>query len=517
MKLMRLLFASLIVTWVSACTVTTDAVPAAATRQVERSTATPTMPSATIAEPTIEPTTMPKPTQTAEPTAVPKDIDLNTNVDDAEPNVFELLTSVESIDLKIEVADGLVVYQPGPVSYRSAQTWVTKPDLGEAPVPIPVCGELAEEPRCPPEVHWSPVGTHFFYETAYDQPYQLIISDLAGQQQAYTLSRHPYRTPVWSPDGQKLMLLVGIDVAWGDFVSAGVSDLEYGFWDEVWQIEMDSSGRWQPPQRLTHLQTPGIGCGSGPRSLSDSLYDRHDGTGNGFYAAKGMIWTSDDVLIYHHGCEGIMSQGYGRFDTQTLQQLAPFPGRLHSMAYHAGGNRWYAVTGESRPFDDVKMIPKRLVTGVPTDAAYEYLDTAVPVDMVFVGAYSGRIYYTSRRELDFKNIESQIGSGSSVAPFFNFYHTQLWSMEADGSNENLMWEGDYHSFSRITEMPDGSLLFVLIENDEPLYEAIVAGEPEEKWVDYYPHAHIMRLAPENKEPEIWLEDASGLFTWFPQE
>lgn len=517
MKLIRLLFVSLIVTWTSACTTAADVVPVAATRQIETSTAAPTMPPPIIVEPTIEPTATPKPTQTAEPTSVPMDIDLNMDVDNAEPNVFELLTSVEPIDLSIDATAGLIAYQPGPVAYRSAQTWVTKPDLNAAPVPIPVCGGLAEEPRCPTEVHWSPIGTHFFYETSYDEPYQLIISDLAGQQQGYTLSDRPYRTPVWSPDGQKLILLVGIDVAWGDFVSDGVSDLEYGFLQEVWQIEMDSSGRWQPPQMLAHLETPGIGCGGGPRSLSNSLYDRHDGTGDGFYAAKGMIWTSDAVLIYHHACDGIMSQGYGRFDTQTLQKLAPFPGRLHSMAYHSEGNRWYAVTGESRPFDDVEMIPNRLVTGIPTDATYEYMDTAVPVDMVFVGAYSGRIYYTSREELDFKNIEDQIGSGGSVAPFFNFYHTQLWTMEADGSNERLLWEGEYHSFSRITEMPDGSLLFVLIENDEPLYEAIVAGVPEEEWVDYYPHAHIMRLTPENKEPEIWLEDAYGLFAWFPQE
>ena len=188
---------------------------------------------------------------------------------------------------------------------------------------------------------------------------------------------------------------------------------------------------------------------------------------------------------------------------------------MHSLVLDATGRRWFAVTGNSRYGGDI-FPENQLVNGVSEETSYEMIDTAVPVELVFVGQFSGRLYYTSRVETDAKYL-ADLEKSRLVASYFNFYHTQLWTIQPDGSDERLLWESDDHAFVRVTETPDGDIFFLLIENDDALYEAIVAGVPEDALPDYFPHVNLMRLSPGAAAPEILLADIRDLKIWFPQD
>lgn len=422
-----------------------------------------------------------------------------------EPIIFEKLLAVDPLILNLDLTTGLIAYQ------QDRQLWLNNGDLSTMPVQVTVCGESEKFISCLPQLHWSPDGTHFYYQTAVSEQYNLIISDLQGQQQGFSISKAPYRHPVWSPDGQQLVLFIGTVRPWGDHINGDISANEYGYINEVWQLKMDASGIWSVPQKLTDLETPGIGCGGGGRSYSDYLYENQEGTTIGFNAAQRMVWTNDDVIIYHLACDGIHSQGYGRYAVQANQKLEPYPGHLHGLALDPAGSRWYAITGYES--DDIGLPENQLVTGTATDISYEWIETAVPVEMVFVGPVSGRVYYTARELIEQKDLVGQV---DYMEPYFNFYHTQLWTIQPDGSDERLLWESDDHSYSRITETSDGDVLFVLIENDVDLYEAMLAGISKEEREPYLPHTHIMRLSANSTEPEIWIEDARDLAVWHLQ-
>ena len=167
------------------------------------------------------------------------------------------------------------------------------------------------------------------------------------------------------------------------------------------------------------------------------------------------------------------------------------------------------MTGKE--YDDDESVAHQLVIGRVDGVAYEVVETpalsaaevSVPVDMVFVGQVSGRIYYTSRVQTDSKDLTGDVPINWQSPPYFHFYHTQLWTIQPDGSDARLLWESsDDHSYSRITETPEGDLLFVLIENDVARYEAMIGGVPEEEWREHFPHTHIMRLSQNASELEI---------------
>jgi hypothetical protein len=405
----------------------------------------------------------------------------------------------------MDPAAGLIAYQ------QDRQLWLNKADLSGIPVKIAECVEHDKVICLLPRIHWSPDGSHFFYQTTEDGDHQLIISDLQGQQQGFRVSSRPSRDPVWSPDGNKIILFVKTHRPWGDHNNRDISALDFGFIDEVWQLQMEASGRWQAPQKLSDLETPGIGCGGGGASVSDTLYDTQGGFALGFQAAEQMVWTADNVIIYPLTCD--YWQGYGRLDAQTGQPLAPYSGELRGLTLDSSGSRWYAITGHNRDDDPAN---NRLVTGRAGSTEYEVIETAVPVEMLFVAPQSGRIYYTARERIDQKDLSAQVNGSSSVSPYFNFYHTQLWTIQSDGSDERLLWESDDHSYSRVSETMQGDVLFVLIENDVDLYETMASGAPEEEWLEQLPGTHIMHLSVASPEPEIWLEDARDLTTWYPR-
>ncbi len=498
--MIRALFLLLVLFILVACTAQeTGTLTLSGTRPLPTVTATPE-------EEEIPPTpesqtALPEPTPIPTPTAMPIPV-----VIEDEPVIFEQLTSLEPLAINLDPAAGLIAYQ------KDNQLWLNKADLSGEPVSIKTCSEGNSSFSCVPQIHWSPDGTRFFYETPYDQPYQLIISDLQGRQQGIAVSERPYRSPVWSPEGDKIIFFIGTNRPWGDHdFDNGDPSRDFGFIDEVWQLEMDATGTWLSPQKLTDLETPGIGCGGGGRSYSDELYESQDGFSYGFQSARKMFWTPDDVIIYHLACDGTLSLGYGRYDVRANQQLEPYEGTLHGLVLDASGSRWYAITGHSHE----NLAENQLVTGTVMGTNYEHIETAVPVEMLFVGPQSGRLYYTSREQYDHKDLSGQIGWGASLPPSFHFYHTQLWALHPDGSSERLLWEADDHSYSRITEASDGDVLFVLIENDVALYEAMASGVPEEEWPEYLPHTYIMRLSLDDPQPEIWLEDTRDLNIWYP--
>jgi hypothetical protein len=425
---------------------------------------------------------------------------------DDEPPVVEALHQVDPLELRLDPSAGLIAYQ------QNRQLRLGQADLSGESFQLAECTEQDAVICRLPAVNWSPDGSHFFYETIADGEYQLLISDLQGLQQGYRVSSPPSRQPVWSADGSKIVFfVVDGNRSWGDHGDRYLSVLEFGFTEEVWQVQMEPSGRWSMPQKMADLETPGIGCGGGGTSSSDNLYDIQGGFALGYQAARQMVWTTDDVIIYPLTCD--YWQGYGRLDTQAWQPLAPYDGQLRGLTLDASGSRWYAVTGHNRDRDPLN---NRLVTGTSAGTPVEVNETAVPVEMVFVGSQSGRLYYTTRERLDHKDLSEQIKWNKSVEPYFNFYHTQLWTLLADGSGERLLWEADDHSYSRVTETMEGDVLFVLIENDVDLYEAIAGGAPEEEWVEHLPQTHIMRLAPGSTAPEIWLEDTHNLTAWYPK-
>jgi hypothetical protein len=422
------------------------------------------------------------------------------------PIFVEHLPSVDPLELNIDPSAGLITYQ------KDRQLWLSQADLSGQPLKLAQCIDQRKVICSLPGIAWSPDGSHFLYETTVNGEHRLLISDLQGQQQGFRLSHLPSRDPVWSPDGKKIILFVkDASRPWGDHTSQDFSALDFGFIDEVWQLQIDASGRWLAPQKVADLETPGIGCGGGGGSTSDALYDIQGGFALGYQAARRMVWTNDDVIIYPLTCD--YWQGYGRLDTQTWQPLAPYNGLLRGIVLDSSGSRWYAVTGLNRDDDPNN---NRLVTGTAGGTTYEVIDTAVPVEMVFVGSQSGRLYYTARQLLEHKDLSEQIKWDKSVEPYFNFYHTQLWTILPDGTDERLLWESDAHSLSRITETTGGDLLFVLVENDVDLYEVIAGGAPEEEWIEHLPRTHIMRLSPDGNEPEIWLEDAHSLTTLYPR-
>ncbi len=502
----------------------------ACTSQTPKSTATqmpePTLiPPTSVANPTVAPSLLTKVTQapgidddlpTSQPTETPistpsiaptpTDIIIN-----EEPVIVERVASVAPLELNMDPTAGLIAYQ------QDKQLWLYKADLSDNPNPIEMvkCADQNKVICILPRIHWSPDGSNFFYQTTEDGDHQLIISDLQGQQQGYRISQRPSRDPVWSPDGKKIILFIKTNNPWGDHQNQDFSSLDFGFIDEVWQLQMETSGTWLAPQKLADLETPGIGCGGGGRSISDTLYDSQGGFALGFQAAQEMFWTTDDIIIYPLTCD--FWKGYGRLDAQTGKQLTAYDGELRGLTMDSSGRRWYAITGHNRDNDPAN---NKLVTGTTTDTSYEVIETSAPVEMVFVGSQSGRLYYTTREQIDQKDLSDQVEWNKSVPlsnyTYFNFYHTQLWTILPDGSSERLLWESDDHSYSQVTETKIGDILFVFVENDSDLYESMASGAPEEEWLERLPRTHIMRLTLSSPKPEFWLEDARDLTVWYPQ-
>lgn len=305
----------------------------------------------------------------------------------------------------------------------------------------------------------------------------------------------------WSPDGRKVVYRIPSSIVFDRTDSSNDIDdwLEYGSIDDIWTAELDANGRLQPPVFIGQVERPGWGCGGGGDSWADRLYNIQSNSFETFH----MYWTTDDILLYPLECS--LHQIYGRFDINTGEMLPPIEGKLTNLAISNEKDRWFAITAplyndEGRPMPETR----RIVTGVPAETTYVEIPTSTAVEILYVGPEDGRLYYTSRESIQTEDLSAQVGW--PLGSQFHFFHTQLYSINPDGTDEILHWEGDDHSYSGITTDENGDLLFYLIENDTELLEAVQNGVPEAEWPKYAPKAYLMRQPEPLTEPIIVRED-----------
>ena len=70
-------------------------------------------------------------------------------------------------------------------------------------------------------------------------------------------------------------------------------------------------------------------------------------------------------------------------------------------------------------------------------------------------------------------------------------------------------QAEDHAVAKVQEAPDGTLVFVPVENDMALAEAVKADIPQERWPAYMPKRHIVAL-DEAGELLYLVPDAGGL-------
>ncbi len=359
-------------------------------------------------------------------------------------------------------------------------------DLPQAHPPILV--DDCQGPNCLFQyLKWSPNGQYLLYYRENNGTREIRLADRQGMVQTVASDTASLRPAAWSPDGRQIAFLRQTD-RW-------IESEPLGNIVEVWSVAVAASGAISDAKIVGEIHG-GAGCGGGGRSQSDELYEREGGTAYGFRMSK-TEWTAQNILLYTLDCG---NAGIGRFDMSTGTELEPYAVLLRGLVLNQAGDRWIAVTWDA---SSTEPGDHKLVTGDPTSTDTEIIPTSAPVELVYVGPVSGHIYYTSRHRTGGANLSDDY--------FFNFYESALWMIHADGSGEKLLWQAADHSFAGVTEALDGSILFVRVENDVALYEAVQDETvAPERWVDYLPQRHIVRILAPGGEPEPWLENAGNL-------
>jgi len=362
-------------------------------------------------------------------------------------------------------------------------------DLPQAHPPILVDDCLG--PNCLFQyLKWSPNGRYLLYYREDNGTHEIRLADRQGIVQTVATGAANPRPAAWSPDGRQIAFLRHTDRL--------IENESDQFPLEVWSVAVSASGAISDAKIVGEFNIP-AGCGGGGRSPSDELYEREGGPAYGFQMGK-TEWAAQNILLYTLDCG---NAGIGRFDMSTGTVLEPYAVPLRGLVLNQARDRWIAVT-----WDDWSTGPvnTKLATGHPTSTDIEIIPTSAPVELVYVGPVSGHIYYTSRQRTGGADLSEQVDGGS-----FNFYESALWVIRPDSSGEKLLWQAADHSFAGVTEAPDGSILFVRVENDVALYEAVQAATvAPEDWVDYLPQRHIVRMPAPGSEPEAWLENAGNL-------
>lgn len=419
------------------------------------------------------------------PTAVPSPTPIN--IDDLRATV-QLDQQEANQVVATPYANGLLTFR------QNDQLLVTDPDLANAPTPSEARG---------PGI-WSPDGNFVLIPEHRPETLEAFIHVVDHQGVGQTITIQPYlnRLPTWSPDSQSFAFLAHTGIPWGEYSDNWLTS---GFIEELWVATIDEAGQIESLERIADLETPGHGCGGGGYSISDQLFLRQLGDGSNEVS---LVWTEQNILVYRLSC-GI-TPGYGRFDMNTLEPFPYHPEKARSLNLDPLQERWVSIDGFKLFGEDSA---NRLITGSIGTTDIVTLETSAPVHTINVGTMSGRIYYTSRQPIG--NEEITMPLPPEWSSLFHFYHTQLWVMDADGANEQLLWESDVHSISRLIETPAGDILFVVVENDVALFEAITGDTPQNEWDRFAPQTYIMRLAQTGVAPEIWLTNADRLSLWLP--
>lgn len=372
-------------------------------------------------------------------------------------------------------------------------------DLARAnqPVLIDECADEAE--FCGHHfLKWSPDGQYLLYYRSEDFVGEIRLATPQGEWQTIGTESHFFHPAAWSPDGSQIAYLRDtgetieaemVDPTSDEVITATVPLVE------VMTIDLQN-GLVDESQLNGTLALGQPGCGGGGRSPSEVLYEEEGGTSYGYIMGV-LEWTAQDILLFTTNCTNV---GIGRYDMAAAEQLEPFDTPLRNLVLSPDKTVWYAVSGNtwaSEPGNN------ELVTGDPEDTAVTTIPTSNPVEMLFIGNQSGNVYVTSRVLI------GEDGADNTMGGTYRFYETTLWQVDAESGEETAVYQAEDHAVAKVQEAPDGTLLFVRVENDIPLADAVKAGIPQERWPDYMPKRHIVAL-DEAGELLYLVPDAGGL-------
>lgn len=341
--------------------------------------------------------------------------------------------------------------------------------------------------RCPEDSYcaltylkWSPDGQHLLYYYYDGSSPNLRVSDRQGQTQR--IEDVAFSRPGgWSPDGRTIVYLKESDT---------LREID------VWTVAIAADGSLGTPERVGSWNFPGDGCGGGGRSPSEVLYENEGGTSYG-YRMGVLEWSAQNILLFNLDCTNI---GIGRFDMTTGTELPAFAQPLRNLVLNASGDRWYAATGYAWEQEDPAN--NQLLTGTPDSLDVTIIPTSAKVELVFVGPVSGSLYYTERNPLGREEVVEK-------GLYFGFFEAALWRIQPDGSGEErLLFGPEDHAYAHVTETAVGDLLFVLVENDRPLFAAAQDDAISQTELQaLMPQRHIVQLPAAGGEPQVILSNA----------
>jgi len=345
---------------------------------------------------------------------------------------------------------------------------------------------------------WSPDGSRLlYYRQLLTDPYAtaIFVATRDGQTHQIADAVAFYRPAAWSPDGTEVVYLRHTE----RFEAASQGQMRVL---EVWTATVDVNGNVQTTEEQGEVGF-GEGCGGGGRSNSALIYEDEGGFAYGYLAAI-VEWTASDILLYSNNCT---SRGVGRFDMVTGELLEPYGGALRSLSLDRSGTRWAAIGHADQ-----------LVLGSPDALTVTALTTVTlaadtTLELVFFGASSGRLYYTTwHRTGETVAFVDEIGAIDTpfiVSPYIDFMQPALYTFDIDLNESALVWQDDGYAYARLNEMADGSLFFSRVEPNDLLLNALQRGSATAANIkDLLPTADLLYLAPTAITPTLWLENAN---------
>lgn len=343
---------------------------------------------------------------------------------------------------------------------------------------------------------WSPDGRYLlYYRESLENMGQVEIRTVtfSGEKHIVTDKGAATRPADWSPDGQSMVYLLNTERFDDSPAQGHLRKLE------VWTAELSDTSGVQNRKLIGEIGF-GEGCGGGGRSNSANVYEEEGGFAYGYLAGI-LEWTPADILLYSNNCG---SRGVGRFDMNAGREIEPYAGNLGSLSLDSSGMHWVAIDTELG-----------IVLGAPDELIYTPLVQNASdgqYELVFFGAHSGRIYYTTvSRVGDYEELVdemSQIETELPVQPYFDFTVPTLYVFDPTLRKSLQLWSDGGYAYAHVAEASDGSILFSRVDNNELLFEALKAGVVNgDNIEDLLPTVDVLRLAPGAAEPTVWLKNA----------
>ncbi|MFZ4660385.1 MAG: TolB family protein [Caldilineaceae bacterium] len=362
---------------------------------------------------------------------------------------------------------------------------------------------------CPPQpaycyftrLRWSPDGNYLLYLKNNDSISTLHLADRAGNTHRLPGTGEDqidFPIPAWSADGQSLIYLQdGLRQMNSPFTEMG---------HEIGTVSDFGDG----------------GCGGGGFPVSEFVYWQ-EGLATFPYNTppSQLIWLANDQLLYTRNCTGT---GLGRFDLRTGRPLPRLDSdRLMLVTTNRQRDRWAAITTDHHLAIGLAqaglIITSPIADSIPTPAQ---LNTGIHppgttlAGGVFYGAYSGRLYYTTRQlqttlqidEQGFYALDPPVQNLFITYPHFPIYQTTLYATtQTDWEHPQIVWQGDAYGIGSVSESASGDILFVRIDNGQALYKALKAKKSITEVEAVWPTGQIMRIPAAGSAPQVLLDNA----------